>query len=138
MSSTDVVDVSSAPAETGGRPGSPAHVLADLRYFTSELRITFFRRRNQLLLLVAALFPLLIGIGLKVAAPQGGGGGGRGPGASGAAYFSQLAGNGVFLSFVALSLLLILVLPVVVAVVAGDSIAGEAGYGTLRYLLAVP
>ena len=44
----------------------------------------------------------------------------------------------MFLSFIALSLLLILVLPVVVAVVAGDSIAGEAGYGTLRYLLAVP
>ncbi|HJY72980.1 MAG TPA: ABC transporter permease subunit, partial [Streptosporangiaceae bacterium] len=67
-----------------------------------------------------------------------GGGGGRGPGASGAAYFSQLAGNGVFLTFVALSLLLILVLPVVIAVISGDSVAGEAGYGTLRYLLAVP
>ena len=34
--------------------------------------------------------------------------------------------------------LLILVLPLVVAVVAGDSIAGEAGYGTLRYLLTRP
>ncbi len=44
----------------------------------------------------------------------------------------------MFLTFVALSLLLILVLPVVVAVVSGDSVAGEAGYGTLRYLLAVP
>jgi ABC-2 type transport system permease protein len=54
------------------------------------------------------------------------------------AFFNQLAGNGVFLSFIALSTLLILVLPVVVAVVAGDSMAGEAGYGTLRYLLAVP
>src|ERR1700733_2817042 len=137
MSSVDVANVSTAPAETAGRPGSAASVRADLRYFTSELRITFFRRRNQLLLLVTALFPLLIGIGLKVAAPQGGGGG-RGPGASGAAYFSQLAGNGVFLTFVALSLLLILVLPMVVAVIAGDSVAGEAGYGTLRYLLAVP
>ena len=112
-------------------------VRATLRFFASELRVTFFRRRNQLLLLVAALFPLVIGIGLKAADPHGGGGG-RGPGASGAAYFSQLAGNGVFLTFVALSLLLILVLPVVVGVVAGDSIAGEAGYGTLRYLLAVP
>ena len=130
-----------AAASAGGRPCAEritASVLADLRYFTSELRITFFRRRNQLLLLVAALFPLLIGIGLKVAAPQGGGGGGRGPGASGAAYFSQLAGNGVFLTFVALSLLLILVLPMVVGVIAGDSVAGEAGYGTLRYLLSVP
>jgi ABC-2 type transport system permease protein len=54
------------------------------------------------------------------------------------AFFNQLAGNGVFLTFIALSTLLVLVLPVVVAVVAGDSVAGEAGYGTLRYLLAVP
>ena len=124
--------------ETGGATESAALVLSTLRLFANELRVTFFRRRNQLLLLVAALFPLLIGIGLKAAAPHGGGGGGRGPGASGAAYFSQLAGNGVFLTFVALSLLLILVMPVVVGVIAGDSIAGEAGYGTLRYLLAVP
>src|SRR6185437_11907976 len=120
---------------TGG--ASAAAVRADLRYFTNELRITFFRRRNQLLLLVAVLFPLLIGIGLKLSAPHDASGR-DGPGAGGAQYFSQLAGNGVFLTFVALSLLLILVLPVVVGVVAGDSIAGEAGYGTLRYLLAVP
>src|SRR5580698_3649098 len=122
--------------ETGGRTESAALVRSTLRFFANELRVTFFRRRNQLLLLVAALFPLLIGIGLKLSTPHGGGR--SGPSASGAAYFSQLAGNGVFLTFVALSLLLILVLPVVVGVVAGDSIAGEAGYGTLRYLLAVP
>ena len=122
--------------ETGGAPESAAPVRNTLRFFANELRVTFFRRRNQLLLLVAALFPLLIGIGLKLSMPHGGGG--RGPSASGAAYFSQLAANGVFLTFVALSLLLILVLPVVVGVVSGDSIAGEAGYGTLRYLLAVP
>lgn len=137
MSSVEVAGARPAPVETGGRAGSAESVLATFRFFASELRITFLRRRNQLLLLVAALFPLLIGIGLKVAAPHGGGGG-PGPGSSGAAYFSQLAGNGVFLTFVALSLLLILVLPMVVGVVAGDSIAGEAGYGTLRYLLAVP
>ena len=126
------------PVRSVGGPESPGSVRANLRFFTNELRITFFRRRNQLLLLVVALFPLLIGIGLKAAAPHGGGGGGNGPASGGAAFFNQLAGNGVFLSFIALSLLLILVLPVVVAVVAGDSIAGEAGYGTLRYLLAVP
>jgi ABC-2 type transport system permease protein len=122
--------------ETGGGTESAALVRSTLRFFANELRVTFFRRRNQLLLLVAALFPLLIGIGLKAASPRGGGG--RGPSASGAAYFSQLAGNGVFLTFVALSLLLILVMPVVVGVISGDSIAGESGYGTLRYLLAVP
>jgi len=138
MSNVELADTPAAPPETRGRPQERATVLPSLRFFANELRVTFFRRRNQLLLLVAALFPLLIGIGLKVAAPHGGGGGASGPGSSGAAYFSQLAGNGVFLTFVALSLLLILVLPMVVGVVAGDSIAGEAGYGTLRYLLAVP
>jgi len=124
------------PATSVAAPESPGPVRANLRFFANELRITFFRRRNQLLLLVAALFPLLIGIGLKAAAPHGGNG--NGPSSGSAAFFNQLAGNGVFLTFIALSLLLILVLPVVVAVVAGDSIAGEAGYGTLRYLLAVP
>ena len=132
-----VVDRKASAGESNvARGESAAPVRNTLRVFANELRVTFFRRRNQLLLLVAALFPLLIGIGLKLATPHGGGG--RGPSASGAAYFSQLAGNGVFLTFVALSLLLILVLPVVVGVVSGDSIAGEAGYGTLRYLLAVP
>ncbi len=113
--------------------------MSALRFFRSELRLVFQRRRNLLLLAVAAIFPLVIGIALRLAAPHpGGGGGGGGGGAGGAAFFNQLAGNGIFLSFIALSTLLILVLPVVVAVVAGDSVAGKAGYGTLRYLLAVP
>jgi ABC-2 type transport system permease protein len=121
---------------TGTAGAAPRAVRGTLRFFANDLRVTFFRRRNQLLLLVGALFPLLIGIGLKAAQPKGGGGHGLSSGSS--AYFSQLAGNGVFLTFVALSLLLLLVLPMIVGVVAGDSIAGEAGYGTLRYLLAVP
>ena len=123
-----------AGATDGREPA--AYVRGNLRFFLNELRLVFFRRRNQLLLLVVVLFPLLIGIGLKLAAPHGGGGGG--PASGGAAFFNQLAGNGVFLTFIALSLLLILVLPVVMAVISGDSVAGEAGYGTLRYLLTVP
>jgi ABC-2 type transport system permease protein len=146
MSSADLSDA--GPAGAGLEPRAdaagagtvgPGEIAADvpgyLRFLRSELRIVFRRRRNQLLLLVVALFPILIGIGLKVAAPHGGGGGGGG---GGSAFFNQLAGNGVFLTFIALTLLLILVLPVVIAVVSGDSIAGEAGYGTLRYLLTVP
>src|ERR1700722_5063691 len=132
LSSAEVTSVQTAGSVAVPEPAGT--VRANLRFFTNELRLTFFRRRTQLLLRVAALSPLLIGIGLKAAAPHGGGGGGNGPASGGAAFFNQLAGNGVFLSFIALSLLLILVLPVVVAVVAGDSIAGEAGYGTLRYL----
>jgi ABC-2 type transport system permease protein len=98
------------------------------------LRLVFRRRRNQLLLLVVFAFPVLIGTGLKIAAPRPDGGEGNGP----QAFFNQLAGNGVFLTLIALQALLILVLPLVVAVVAGDSVAGEAGYGTLRYLLTRP
>jgi ABC-2 type transport system permease protein len=75
----------------------------------------------------------VLGIGLKVAGPNGGGGGGPD-----ATFFAQLAGNGVFLAFIALTILLTLVLPLVMAVVSGDSLAGEAGAGTLRYLLTVP
>jgi len=103
------------------------------RFYASELRLVLLRRRNLLLLAVTAIFPLIIGIALRLAAPRPEGGNGNG-----VAFFNQLAGNGVFLTFIALSTLLVLVLPVVVAVVAGDSVAGEAGYGTLRYLLAVP
>jgi ABC-2 type transport system permease protein len=123
---------SAALGRTEGRPAVGA-AWAWLRFFRSELRQVFLRRRNLLLLAVVALFPIIIGIGLRLAShPHGGGGGG------GLSFVTQLTGNGIFLTFIALSLLLTLVMPVVVAVVAGDSIAGEAGYGTLRYLLAVP
>ena len=124
-----------AAARPGAAPVPRSPVRAWLRLFAAELRLVFGRKRNMLLLAVTALFPVLIGIALRVAAPHPQGGGGNGPGV---AFFNQLAGNGVFLTFIALSTLLVLVLPVVVAVVAGDSVAGEAGYGTLRYLLAVP
>ena len=122
-----------AEVPVAGREHRP--VRSDLRFFAAELRLVLFRRRNLLLLAVTAVFPLVIGIALRLAAPHPDNGGGGGPGAG---FFNQLAGNGVFLTFIALSTLLVLVLPVVVAVVAGDSVAGEAGYGTLRYLLAVP
>src|SRR5690349_19996684 len=59
-------------------------------------------------------------------------------GPDGVAFIGQLAGNGGFLGYIRLTLLLGLVMPLTVAVAAGDSIAGEASYGTLRYLLAVP
>ena len=137
MSTTSQAEV---PAGATGDREPAAYVRGNVRFFLNELRLVFFRRRNQLLLAVVVLFPLLIGIGLKLAAPasHGGEGGGGGPASGGAAFFNQLAGNGVFLTFIALSLLLILVLPVVMAVISGDSVAGEAGYGTLRYLLTVP
>jgi ABC-2 type transport system permease protein len=114
---------------------APGSVRQWCRLLASELRLIFRRWRNLALLAVLVVLPVVLGIGLRVAMPHGGDGGGGGPGAT---FFAQLAGNGVFLAFIALTILLTLVLPLVVAVVAGDSIAGEAGLGTLRYLLTVP
>jgi ABC-2 type transport system permease protein len=112
---------------------APAGVRQWFRLLSSELRLIFRRWRNLALLAVLVVLPVVLGIGLKVAGPSGGGGGGPD-----ATFFAQLAGNGVFLAFIALSILLTLVLPLVMAVVSGDSLAGEAGIGTLRYLLTVP
>jgi ABC-2 type transport system permease protein len=121
---------------TAAGGGHDRPVRAWLRFFASELRLVFGRRRNQVLLAVVGAFPIIIGIGLRIAVHDRSGGSGGGGG--GLAFVDQLAGNGIFLGFIALTLLLTLVMPLAVAVVAGDSIAGEAGYGTLRYLLAVP
>ena len=129
-------------AELAATPDGGALVVGDrapgavrqwLRLLASELRLIFRRWRNLALLAVLVILPVVLGIGLKVAGPNGGGGGGPD-----ATFFAQLAGNGVFLAFIALSILLTLVLPLVIAVVSGDSLAGEAGAGTLRYLLTVP
>ena len=139
MADTTATGLAGAGPASGAAPqasAAPGAARAWLRFFRSELRQVFRRRRNVLLLAVVGLFPILIGVGLRLAShPHGGGGGG---GNGGLAFVTELTGNGIFLSFIALSILLTLVMPVVVAVIAGDSIAGEAGYGTLRYLLAVP
>jgi ABC-2 type transport system permease protein len=113
---------------------APSAPRAWFRFFRSELRQVFARRRNVILLIVVGLFPILIGVGLRLASHPHRASSGNG----GLAFVTELTGNGIFLSFIALSILLSLVMPVAVAVIAGDSIAGEAGYGTLRYLLAVP
>lgn len=56
----------------------------------------------------------------------------------GSAFLSAVLSDGSLYPAAALALVLPVFLPVSVAVVAGDSIAGEAATGTLRYLLARP
>jgi ABC-type transport system involved in multi-copper enzyme maturation permease subunit len=125
------------PAPAGGAlPVRRGYVRPWLRLLRSELGLTFRRWRNRALLAVVVAIPILLGSALRVAVPQRGqdnGGGGLG-----AAFLTQVAGNGVFLAFLSLTIMLTLVLPLVVAVVSGESLAGEANTGTLRYLLVVP
>ncbi|WP_440104802.1 ABC transporter permease [Streptosporangium sp. H16] len=125
--------VSGGPAPAGRAVGAPR---AWLRLLGSEVGLIFRRPRNLAMLAVLAVIPALIGITLLTFSGSVGDGPG-GPG-GGSAIFEQVTGNGLFLTFAALSVLVQLLLPVTVAVVAGDSIAGEAGIGTLRYLLAAP
>lgn len=56
----------------------------------------------------------------------------------GPALLSEILNNGLLLPAAALALVLPVFLPVAVAVIAGDAIAGEASVGTLRYLLVRP
>jgi len=60
------------------------------------------------------------------------------PPGQGRAFLSAVLQDGALYPAAALALVLPVFLPVAVAVVAGDSIAGEAATGTLRYLLVRP
>jgi ABC-2 type transport system permease protein len=102
------------------------------RQLRSELRLVFGRRRNLILLGALGVIPLAIGIAVKVS-PPGGQDGGGGP-----MFLDRITGSGLFLVLTALFITLNLFLPVVVGIVASDTIAGEAQTGTLRYLLTVP
>jgi ABC-2 type transport system permease protein len=103
------------------------------RFLRSELWLIFGRRRNWAGLAVLAAVPILIAVAVKISPPGGGGGGGDGPN-----FFTSITSNGLFVALAALTLELPLFLPLAVAAIAGDAIAGEANLGTLRYLLTVP
>ena len=113
---------------------NPLWTLGILR---SELFTTFRRWRTLALLGVLAAVPVLIGTAVRIqtsdGSPAGHGGGGGGP-----AFLAQVTNNGLFLVFAALAATLPVFLPMAVGVIAGDSIAGEASAGTLRYLLVAP
>src|SRR5215813_3642347 len=128
------MSTASATGVTQVRPRRQAAPLRHwLRLFRSELRNVFLRPRNLAMLAVIAAAPVFLGVVLKINTPAPGSGG---PGAG--VFVGQIAENGVFLSLFAIYVLLTVLLPLSVSVVAGDSVAGEAGIGTLRTLLTVP
>ncbi|WP_030986068.1 ABC transporter permease [Streptomyces sp. NRRL S-1813] len=121
-------------AEAVPRTPRPLWSLGLLR---SEIGVTFRRWRTLALLAVLAGVPVLVGIAVRIETGDGGpGGGGGGPG--GPAFLSQITHNGLFLVFTSLAVTLPFFLPMSVGVIAGDSLAGEAHGGTLRYLLVAP
>jgi ABC-2 type transport system permease protein len=121
----------SLPAEAA----SPDAPVADPRgagmsLLLSEIAVLFRRRRTWALLLALAAIPVLIAVAVRVssAVPPG-----RGP-----AFLDRITQNGLFVAFTAMLVSVPLFLPLTVGVVAGDTIAGEANLGTLRYLLVAP
>ena len=108
-----------------------------LGLFRSEFITVIRRWRTLALLAVLAGVPVLIGIAVKIDGSDGGGGGGP-DGGGGPAFITQITNNGLFLVFTGLAATLPFFLPLAIGVVAGDSIAGEAHSGTLRYLLVAP
>lgn len=101
------------------------------RLLRSELGLVLGRRRTQLLVLLLAAVPVLIGTVVRVTRDSAYSG--QGPG-----FIDRVSGNGLFLVVTALFLCLPLLLPLGVSIAAADAIAGEASAGTLRYLLVVP
>jgi ABC-2 type transport system permease protein len=100
---------------------------------TLPLRIEFIRqlkrRRTQLVAVVLLLLPILVAIAFKVGGQQ----------TSGGAALVDIATTGatnfaLFTEFAAIGFLLV----VIVALFCGDTVASEASWSSLRYLLAVP
>ena len=108
--------------------GSPPRARVSTRFLRSELKIIFGRRRNIAGLGVLAAVPVILAVSARLSSGQVGG----------PDFISAIVGNGLFVAFGALALELPLFLPLAVSAISGDSVAGEANLGTLRYLLAIP
>ena len=119
----------SAADAVAARPASRRRA-PSTRFLRSELRLIFLRRRNLAGLGVLASVPVLISVAVRLSSP----GNDRG----GPDFFGSITENGLFVALAALTLELPLFLPLAVAAISGDAVAGEANTGTLRYLLTAP
>ncbi|WP_349864629.1 ABC transporter permease [Leifsonia sp. WHRI 6310E] len=122
MSSSDAHPVAAALTVRRSRASAGWALLG------SELAVLFRRLRTWAMLAALAAVPVLIAVAVRIT-----GGSSRGPG-----FLSQITDNGLFVAFTALVVCMPLFLPLTIGVVAGDTIAGEASHGTLRYLVIAP
>lgn len=126
MSSPEVgvrADAAAGASASGSGSGT-------LQLLGNELATQFGRWRTWAMLGALALIPILMGIAIRL---LGGSNPGRGP-----AFLDQITNNGLFVGLAAMTVAIPLFLPLTVSVAAGDTIAGEASHGTLRYLLLAP
>lgn len=127
------MSVDSSPAEMIASAAPPAarRGLPSWRgsLYVSEV-VTLFRRwRTLAILAVLAGVPVLIAVAVRLSGRSGGGG---------PAFINRITENGLFVGVSALIVSIPLFIPLAIGVVAGDTIAGEANLGTLRYLLLSP
>ena len=102
-----------------------------LSLLSSELSVLFRRRRTWAMLTAVALIPIFLAVAVRLSSQV------LVPG-EGPPFLDRVTQNGLFTGFTAMIVAIPLFLPLTVGVVAGDTIAGEAGQGTLRYLLVAP
>ena len=98
-----------------------------------ELRKQIRRLRTYIGLGICFSLPVIITIALKVGGPPHERGGGNEEG-----FFRLATKSGVNMPIAALSVMSMFLLPIVILLFFGESVAGEAGWGTLRYLLVRP
>lgn len=111
-------------------PAVPVRVPAG-RLLRSEALLLARRRRTLALLAALAAIPVLIAVAVQLSSTP------PGPG-EGPPFLDQVTQSGAFVAATSLVVAVPLFLPLTIAVVAGDAVAGEASQGTLRYLLLAP
>ena len=99
--------------------------------YASELSVLFRRRRTWAMLATVAMIPIFLAIAVSLS-------GSTLPPGEGPPFLDRVSQNGLFVGFTAMIMAIPLFLPLTIGVVAGDTIAGEANVGTLRYLLIAP
>lgn len=97
----------------------------------SELSVLFRRRRTWAMLFTISLIPIFLAIAVSLS-------GSTLPPGEGPPFLDRVSQNGLFVGFTAMIMAIPLFLPLTIGVVSGDTIAGEANTGTLRYLLVAP
>ncbi len=123
--------VLSGGGDTATRAGARTASRLGPALLGSEVAVLFRRRRTGAMLLALAAIPVLIAVAVRLSSTP------PAPG-EGPPFLDRVTQNGLFVGVTALVVSIPLFLPLTIGVAAGDTVAGEAGLGTLRYLLLAP